>query len=137
MMQIARNLTDPFDGFLKDRRQVLMDRDGIFCPDFRRTLREAGCKPKRLPTKSPNLNAHMERWFGSLKREVLSRVIPMGERHLRHLIKEYLAHYHQERSHLGLGNIIPFPGQAGFGEGQVLRGSRLGGVLSYYHRAAT
>ena len=135
MVQIARNLSDPFDGFLKNRTHVIMDRDSIFCADFRQTLKEAGCKPIRLPPRSPNLNAHMERWFGSLKREVFSRVVPMGEVHIRLLIKEYLAHYHTERSHQGLGNRIP-RSTPSIQSGHVHRRTRLGGALNYYHRVA-
>jgi transposase InsO family protein len=68
MKQVARNLTDA-EGFLQGKRYILMDRDGAFCDSFRRTLREAGVKPVRLPPQSPNLNAHLERFWRSLKNE--------------------------------------------------------------------
>ena len=53
MCQVARNLTDPFDGFLKNKRYVLMDRDSHFSSDFRRILKDAGVQPVRLPVRSP------------------------------------------------------------------------------------
>src|SRR4029078_3933096 len=56
MQQIARNLTDCTDGFLREIRYVLMDRDGSFCPAFRALLKSVGVDPVRLPPKSPNLN---------------------------------------------------------------------------------
>ena len=56
MKQIARNLTDPFDGFLLGKRYVLMDRDGKFCPAFRDILRDEGAEPLLLPPRSPDLN---------------------------------------------------------------------------------
>ncbi len=66
MKQIARNLTDPFDGFLRDKSYVLMDRDANLSSSFRSILRNADAAPVRLPAKSPNLNAHLERFHLSI-----------------------------------------------------------------------
>ena len=74
------NLTDPFDGFLLGKRYVLMDRDTKFCPAFRNILRDEGAEPLLLPPRSPNLNAHLERFMRSLKSEALSRMIFFGEK---------------------------------------------------------
>ena len=49
MTQIARNLTGAEDGFLKGKRYMLMDRDGKFCPTFRKMVRDAGIEPVLLP----------------------------------------------------------------------------------------
>lgn len=65
MTQIARSLTDPIDGFLLGKRYVLMDRDGKLCPAFRDILADAGAEPLRLPPRSPNLNAYVERFMRS------------------------------------------------------------------------
>ena len=73
MKQIARNLTDPFDGFLKDKRYVLMDRDSNFSDAFRTILKDADVEPVRLPARSPDLNAQIERFHLSLKQECLDR----------------------------------------------------------------
>jgi putative transposase len=66
----------------------------------------------------------------------VDRVIPLGERHLRQTLAEFMAHYHGERNHQGLGTDLierpPWP-HAG---GPVHRRQRLGGLLSYYYRAA-
>ena len=62
MKQIARNLTDAEDGFLKGKRYVLMDRDGKFSPAFQAILKTEGVDAVLLPAKSPNLNAHLERF---------------------------------------------------------------------------
>ena len=82
MKQIARNLTDPFDGFLKDKKYVLMDRDSNFRSAFRASLKNAGATSVRLPAKSPNLNSHLERFHLSIKSECLERMIFFG-RHSR------------------------------------------------------
>jgi len=102
MQQIGRNLTDPFSGFLRVARLLIHDRDPLFTRDFRRLLQDSGVEPIRLPAKSPNLNAHAERFIRSIRQECLNRTIPLGERHLRQLVHEYVAHYNAERNHQGI-----------------------------------
>jgi len=92
MKQIARNLTGSGDGFLDGKRYVLLDRDAKFCAAFRAILKGADVKAVRLPPRSPNLNAHLERFLRSLKSECLDRVIFFGEPSLRKATFEYLAH---------------------------------------------
>lgn len=135
--QIARNLTDIEDGFLNGKKHLLMDRDGIFSPAFRDMLATAGVEPVRLPPRSPNLNAWIERFHRSIKEEVLNRMIFFNENSLRHAVREYLCHFHGERNHQGLKNTIPFPTlEANHPQGEVQCSERLGGLLRYYHRAA-
>ena len=137
MKQVARNLTDPFDGFLKDKKYVLMDRDGNFSLAFRTILDDAGVEPVRLPAKSPNLNAHLERFHLSIKSECLSRMIFFGETSLRRAVSNYLAYYHEERNHQSLNNSIISPGdEVGATDGEIECRERLGGILRYYHRKA-
>jgi len=54
----------------------------------------------------PDLNAFAERFVLSVRSECLDRIIPLGDWHLRHAVSEYLKHYHQERNHQGLGNVL-------------------------------
>jgi transposase InsO family protein len=95
-------------------------------------LSTSGVKPVRLPSRSPNLNAYAERWIGSVRRECLARVIPLGERHLRQIVREYVDHYHGERPHQSLENklIAPMNDNA-TNSGRVVRRQRLGGVLNF------
>jgi len=139
-----RGLLDPVDGFLKHARYLIHDRDPLFGAEVSTLLRRGGVTPLRLPSKSPNLNAFAERFVGSIRRECLNRVIPLGEGHLRLLIREYMAHYHLERPHQGLGNrglaferLKPANDHArGCPVGSVRCRERLGGLLNYYHREA-
>src|SRR5262249_53416363 len=71
MKQVARNLTAADDGFLLGKRYLLMDRDSKFSTAFRGMLADAGTKAVRLPPRSPNLNAHLERFWRSLREECL------------------------------------------------------------------
>jgi len=137
MKQIARNLTDVEEGFLLDKRFVLMDRDGKFCEVFRGILRQADIRPVRLPPRSPNLNAHLERFHRSLKEECLDRMVFFGEDSLRRALRHFVAHYHAERNHQGLANRLIEPADGvGSATGELRCRERLGGLLRYYYRDA-
>jgi len=137
MKQVARNLTDCHDGFLCGTRYLLMDRDTKFCSVFRSLLEDSGVKPVRLPARSPNLNAHLERYMLSLKVECLNRMIFFGEKSLRKAVNEFLGHYHQERNHQGLDNRLIAPGEEVDQTcGPVRCHERLGGMLRYDYRDA-
>ena len=137
MQQVGRNLTDAFDGFLRGTRYVILDRDPLYTLAFRKLLTDSGCKVVRLPAKSPNLNAFAERFVLSAKSECLSRIVPLGECHLRKSLKSFVDHYHRERHHQGLGNrlIQPDPEEA-CRTGPVRCRQRLGGTLNFYYRDA-
>ncbi len=83
MLQIARNLTDAFDGFLLGKRYLILDRDGKYTEEFRDFLVDAGTNIVRLPARSPNLNSYAERFVLSIKRECLERMIFFREDSLR------------------------------------------------------
>lgn len=97
MQQTAPERTALHDGFLNGKQFVVMGRDGAFCELFRALLAEMSVMHIRLPAKSPNLNAILERFFRSLKSECLEPMIFFDERSLRNTIREYLAHDHAER----------------------------------------
>jgi transposase InsO family protein len=142
MNQMARNLSDCRDGFLKDHTVLLMDRDTKFTAQFRETLKFADVKPIRLPPFSPNMNAFIERFFRSLKSECLNRMIFFGDSSLRHALKQYLEHYHSERNHQGIGNQLIESSSDVQQESNsdesipIERHQRLGGMLNFYRRAA-
>ena len=139
MKQIARNLTDPFDGFLLGTHYLPMDRDSKFCEEFRNMLKESDIEPIRLPPRSPNLTPHIERFMRSIKEECLEKMIFFGEKSLRNAVKEFCRHYHQERNHQGKGNILLFPSSQEPSSSRhqpVHCQERLGGLLKYYNRQA-
>jgi hypothetical protein len=61
MAQVARNLTDPFEGFLRGKRYLIHDRSGLFTRAFAGILKATGVKTIRLPPRSPDLNAYCSR----------------------------------------------------------------------------
>jgi putative transposase len=137
MLQVARNLTDAEDGFLKGKRYVLMDRDGKFCPAFRAILKTEGVEALLLPPRSPNLNAHLGRFHRSLREECVDRMIFFGEASLRKTVLEFVAHDHAERNHQGLEKRLIEPdSEVGRTTGDVRCRERLGDLLRYYYRDA-
>ena len=136
MIQILRNLTDAVNGFLIGKTHVIMDRDPVFTAGVRNMLRHAEAKPVRLPRRSPNLNAFIERFIRSIKKECLDRVIPLGEAHLRELIREYMVHYHVECPHQGLDGRLIRPTDRHGADGPLVRRERLGGLLNHYYGEA-
>ena len=134
----GRNLTDVVAGFLRRHRYLIVDRDPLYTAAFESILQQGGVKLLRLPARSPNLNAYAERFVRSIKSECLRKVVPLGERHLRSVIREYIEHYHRERNHQGLGNHLlqRAPPSGELTPGPIQRRERVGGILSYYHREA-
>jgi putative transposase len=137
MSQVSRNVTDVSDGFLTGKRILIHDRDPLFTAAFRETLASAGVEALRLPPRSPNLNAYAERFVRSVKESCLDRLILAGEGSLRRAVREFVAHYHHERNHQGVGNQLLFPVSAEMsGHARIACRPRLGGLLNYYHRPA-
>ena len=94
---------------MNGKRYLIHDRDKKYTKQFDRLLKDCGTKAVLVPPKSPNLNAHAERFVRSIKEECLSRMIFFSEEQMRYTVKQYLEHYHHERNHQGLDNVIPFP----------------------------
>ena len=140
MKQMARNLTDLVDGFLRNATYLIHDRDPVFTEAFEAILGDRGVKCVRIPAQSPNCNPHAERFVKTARDECLRHLVLFGERHLRYVLKEFLAHYHRERFHQGLGGQLIERESASASNnratGKVVCRSRLGGILNFYHREA-
>jgi hypothetical protein len=84
---------------------------------------------------SSRLNAFAERFVLSIQSECFERMVPLGEEYLRRAILEYMAHYHGERNHQGLGNALVNGAEEDLVRaGRVVRRDRIGGLLHFYHR---
>ena len=133
MTQIARNLSDSVDRILLGKRFLIHDRDPLFTAEFLGLLEGAGIRSVKLPPRSPNLNAYAERFVRTIKESCLKRTIFFSEASLRHSVREFVAHYHLERNHQGLGNRLITPINTVNSTGPVQRRQRLGGMLNYYY----
>jgi len=115
---------------------LICDRDRKWSRGVLEFVEHEGVRIIRTPFRAPNCNAYAERFVRSIKEECLERVIVFGERHLRRTIAEFVAHYHAERNHQGIGNELIDPFERADGQGRVRRRQRIGGMLNYYYRAA-
>jgi putative transposase len=136
MQQVVRAMTAADDGLLVQHRVLICDRDTKWSASVRARLSEAGIHVVQTPYQAPNANAYAERFVRSIKQECLSRVIPLGERHLRQTIAAYVEHYHRERNHQGLNNALIDDCRRRLTGKRIRRRPRLGGLLNYYERAA-
>jgi len=136
MQQIARTLTMAEAGVVSLRQVLICDRDRKWSHDVRRRLRDAGIRVVLIPERAPNANAYAERFVRSIKEECLDRIIPIGERHFRHVITEFVEHYHRERNHQGLDNRLIAGTPVTDRTGRVQCCRRLAGLLVFYERSA-
>ncbi len=132
MAQAARRLTDAADGFLAGHRILICDRDTKWTDGFHRIAQGAGVRIVWTPVHAPNANAYAERFVRSIREECLDRLIWFGEHRLRRAVDEFVAHYHKERHHQGLGNALIVPEVDPSRGARVRCRERLGGDLRYY-----
>jgi transposase InsO family protein len=135
VVQVLRDRANAIDGVLADGCILICDRDRKWSRGVLEFLEHEGVRIIRTPFRAPNCNAYAERFVRSIKEECLERVILFEERHLRRTIAEFVAHYHTERNHQGIGNELIQPLEQA-GQGRVRRRQRIGGMLNYYYRAA-
>jgi len=90
-------------------RWLIHDRSGIFSEDLDHDVKTFGVAVLKTPIRAPKANAYCERLIGSLRRECLDWFIPLNERHVRMLAREWAVHYNQGRPHKSLGPGIPDP----------------------------
>ena len=104
MVQQIRNAT-PF-GHQPD--YLLHDNDPVFTATvFQGSLSKQGIKSKRIAPRSPWQNGICERLVGIVRRELLDHIIPLNERHLMILLKEYVDYYNNVRTHQFLEGETP------------------------------
>ncbi len=124
----------PFD---EAPRYLLRDRDKIYGAYFRQRVNNMGMEEVVIAPHSPWQNPYAERLIGTLRRELLDRVIVRNEAHLRQLMTSYLDYYHTVRPHLSLDRNAPIPRPIqGLSEGKVIAMPHVGGLYRGYRRAA-
>jgi transposase InsO family protein len=91
------------------RRYLIHDRDCIYSARLDESIKALGLEVLRTPVASPQANAICERVIGTIGREFLDWLIPISEKHLRAILKEWVAHYNGARVHKRLGPGVPDP----------------------------
>jgi putative transposase len=137
--QAARNfLTDL--GERADRfRFLIRDRGGQFSSMLDAVFTGAGIEVIKTPPRCPRTNAYAERWVRTLRCELTDRMLIFGQRHLRHVLTEYLKHYNHSRPHRALDLSPPRPPAIVIDlaeQRRIRRRPILGGLINEYERAA-
>jgi putative transposase len=123
---------------------IMHDRDTKFTAGFDAALKKnEGLEVRRSAYRAPNTAAYVERFVQTIKQECLDYFVVLGQRHMDHLCKEFVEHYHAERPHQSLDNEPLKPsGQKRKRQSDLIPLSdincrtRLGGILKHYHRKA-
>jgi putative transposase len=89
---------------------LIHDRDTIFSSELDAEVKNTfGLRVLRTPVRAPQANAYCERLMGTVRRECLDFIIPLHERHLRGILRSWVAHYNKGRPHSSLGPGTPEP----------------------------
>jgi transposase InsO family protein len=133
----ARQLTEAFPGYGSEPCYLIRDRDSIYGDVFRRQVKAMGLTEVLTVPRSPWQNAYAERVIGSIRRECTDHIIPIGEKHLLRVLREYVDYYNTARTHHGLGGDTPVTlKRAAVPARDVVAGPVLGGLHHRYRRAA-
>ncbi|MEV6040506.1 integrase core domain-containing protein [Nonomuraea sp. NPDC052116] len=143
VIQVIKNLLMDLEDAGCRARYLIRDRDAKFPALMGESLSEAGIETVLTGIRMPRMNAVMERWVQSCRRELLDRCLIWNERHLRHALLEYERFYNEHRAHQALAQAAPLRAVAEpitdpkrIDDLNIRRRDRLGGVLHEYSHAA-
>jgi putative transposase len=140
VVQQARNLLMDLDDAGTRAKFVLHDRDTSFTEAFDAVFQTAGIRVVRSAIQAPRMNAIMERWIGSCRRELLDRTLVWNQRHLMAVLREYEGFYNTHRPHRALNQAAPMrpltDGVTDLDQFRVWRRDRAGGVIHEYRLVA-
>jgi putative transposase len=140
IVQQARNLLMDLDDAGTTVKFVLHDRDRLFHQGFDAVFTAAGIRSVRSGVRVPRMNAIMERWIGTCRRELLDRTLIWNVPHLRRILAEYGRHYNEHRPHRTLASAAPLTPLVApvtdLDDFRARRHDRIGGVIHEYQQAA-
>jgi len=140
--QAARNFLMGLGQRATSVKFLIRDRAGQFTSSFDAVFAAEGIRVLASPPQAPRANAICERIIGTLRRELLDRVLIVNEHHLRRVLTEYLLHYNDARPHRSLGQLTPAqadtrpPEPVNLAESRIRRKQVLGGLTHEYYAAA-
>jgi transposase InsO family protein len=137
--QQARNLLMDLGERVTAFQFLIRDRDAKFTDVFDAVFTSEGIRILRTPVRAPRANAIAERWIGTVRRELLDRILILNRRHLEHVLTEYVAHFNQHRPHRALQHaapLRPLPPPSSLPDIRIRRCDRLGGLIHEYTQVA-
>jgi putative transposase len=139
LTQQARNLLMDLDDAHRHFRFLIRDRDSKFTAAFDAVFAAIDIQILKTPVRAPRANAIAERFVGTIRRELLDRLLIINQRHAAAVLREFQRHYNHHRPHRSLGQAAParaLPHRAPTEIHKVQRHDRLGGLLHEYQQAA-
>jgi putative transposase len=137
--QQARNLLMDLGQRVAAFQFLIRDRDSKFTDVFDAVVTSEGIRILRTPVRAPRANAIAERWIGTLRRELLDRILIFNRRHLEHVLAEYTTHFNLHRPHRALlhaAPLRPLPPPSSQPDLRIRRRDRLGGLIHEYAQVA-
>jgi transposase InsO family protein len=116
-------------------RHLIFDNDKKYGANVLAVIEHLGIRRKQITPYSPWQNGAAERWVATVRRDLLDHVIVLNERHLHRLLSEFVAYYHDDRTHLGLGKNTPsmrVVASKPNGDAEIVGHPRLGGLHHRY-----
>jgi putative transposase len=137
-VQQIRNLLMDLGDRAADFRFLVRDRAGQFTASFDAVLAGAGIEAVKIPPRSPRANAYAERFVLTARTEVTDLMLIFGQRHLRTILAQYVAHYNGRRPHRSRQLHPPRPDHpaADLSQERIKRRPVLGGLINDYERVA-
>ena len=139
LTQQARNLLMDLDDAGRRFRFLIRDRDAKFSAAFDAVFAAIDIRIIRTPVRAPRANAIAERFVGSIRRELLDRILIINQRDASVVLRQYERHYNSHRPHRALGQaapLRPLPHRTTTEIHDVRRHDRLGGLLHEYQQVA-
>jgi putative transposase len=137
--QHARNFLMDLGDRAAEFRFLVRDRDSTFTSVFDAVFASEGIQILRTPVRAPQANAIAERWIGTVRRELLDRILIVNRRHLTAVLTEYVAHYNHHRPHCALLQAAPLrslPPPASPSQLRLRRRDLLDGLIHEYAQVA-
>ena len=139
LTQQARNLLMDLDDAGRRFRFLIRDRDAKFTAAFDAVFTAIDVRIIQTPVRAPRANAIAERFVGSIRRELLDRILITNQRHAASVLRQYEHHYNDHRPHRSLGQaapLRPLPHHTTREIRNVRRHDRLGGLIHEYQQVA-
>jgi putative transposase len=139
LTQLARNLLMDLDDAGRHFRFLIRDRDSKFTAAFDAVFTAIDIRIVKTPVRAPRANAIAERFVGTIRRELLDRLLIINQRHAAAVLREFECHYNRHRPHRTLDQTAPSrprPHHAPTGIHKIRRRDRLGGLVHEYQQVA-
>ena len=139
LTQLARNLAMDLDVAGRRFRFLIRDHDAKFTAAFDAVFTAINVTIVKSPVRAPRANAIAARFVGTIRRELLDRILIINQRHATALLRQYQLHYNGHRPHRTLSQaapLRPLPRRTTTEIHNILRRDRIGGLLHEYQQVA-